>query len=581
MKKILFVLSVCFSFTAFCQLEMDPDTVLYEQKTGGEIDTFDIANGDLPTTFENGRSVLSETGLSTSSLLQDFLNRKMQRPTSFAPLKFSAIPHLGFAYSFGGQGSQFVRLDYSQAFTENLLFNLKYDRNIGNGYLQNSNFKEDHVRMQLQKKGQRYSLQLKSSFQSFNVTHSGGIVGDSASLSSIELFGLGFTSVNKSDASSATKQGRINLKNYVNFTSDSLIHLGLVTHHDYSITHREYIEDDFDLNSIYDTTFIDTTHTRDQFNHARIRNAGGVYFSNRKNSFYLDGVIEYGYWNFQNLGTNFDTTEIGLVSNARFNWNDLVLTNKARINFIGAFNEWSEEAKLKLERDRLKLRASFVLKSEAPDPFIRKYIANNFQYQLNSFAKSTIMRTGAILDWRVKDSMLNVSLGGDFTTLSNIYMFDGTQWSTSTSSMAFSSIKAKANLSLGIFNLNPSVVYSIDNTGFIPDVQLYARAFIKGRLFKAKRLEALVGVDASYISSFNTRVYSPALDLMDLSQSGSGTNGISNLHAFISFGIEEFRFFVRYENIGYFWNSSLNEEMSNYPIAGTRMRVGLTWDFFN
>ena len=67
------------------------------------------------------------------SLYDDLSSRKFQRFSKFDPLKFSAIPHLGFAYSFGGQGAQFVRLDYSQAFSDHFLFNLKYSRNSGIG----------------------------------------------------------------------------------------------------------------------------------------------------------------------------------------------------------------------------------------------------------------------------------------------------------------------------------------------------------------------------------------------------------------------------------------------------------------
>jgi hypothetical protein len=59
------------------------------------------------------------------------------------------------------------------------------------------------------------------------------------------------------------------------------------------------------------------------------------------------------------------------------------------------------------------------------------------------------------------------------------------------------------------------------------------------------------------------------------------TNSLLNLHAFATFGIEEFRFYVRYENIGYFWSDRRTNEQFGFPISSTRLRVGLTWDFFN
>ena len=95
---------------------------------------------------------------------------------------------------------------------------------------------------------------------------------------------------------------------------------------------------------------------------------------------YLDALIEHGYWNFQNLGVNRDTNEISFTTNARIRIKDLVLTNETRLNLIGGFNEWSEEAKLKYKNGKLKVVAGLVLKNSAPDPFQRSYFANNFSY---------------------------------------------------------------------------------------------------------------------------------------------------------------------------------------------------------
>jgi len=582
MNKVLLIFWFITSLTAFGQIELDPDTVLYEQRTGGSIDTFDISNGDYPTTFSGGRSILSLNGLSSYSFYQDLTSRKFQRFTFFDPLKFSAIPHLGFAYSFGGQGTQFVRLDYSQAFTQKLLFNFKYDRNAGNGYIQNSDFVENNLRLQLQRDARRFSFQLKASYQSFVNSHSGGVVDDPSTDDVINQLGLGFSPVNKSTAQDSLKMGSVYLKNYLNFSPDSLNHFGLTTHHHYSITNRVYRESDF-LSPIYNSINIDSLNTRDQFNNARIRNAGGVYYSNRKTQFYLDALIEHGYWNFQNLGRNLDTNEIGLVTNARIKIKDIVLSNHARVNVVGAFNEWSDEARLVYSKGRLKASGGLVLKNSAPDPFQREYFANNFSYVLTSFDKQTILRTGAGFNWNVKDSILNFGVKGDFTSLSSVYSFDGQTWRTDSSSFTFASLRADAHMSLGLFNFYPTIVYSFDSDDYLPSLQFYSRLFLKGRLFKAKKLEALLGVDASYVTAFNNRVYVPAMDAFDMFVTSglSETKAMFNLHAFASFGIDEFHFYVRYENIGYFWNDSTNDEVFGYPIPSTRLRIGLSWDFFN
>jgi hypothetical protein len=147
--------------------------------------------------------------------------------------------------------------------------------------------------------------------------------------------------------------------------------------------------------------------------------------------------------------------------------------------------------------------------------------------------------------------------------------------------MSFASIGVDAKLHLGQFHLYPTVKYTIDENNYLPGLQGYLRAMLKTRLFKAKKLELALGVDASYISQFKPRVYMPAINAYDWYAMTNENGAIANLHAFASFGIEEFRFYVRFENIGYFWSEISTNEVLNYPLSGTRLRVGLTWDFFN
>ncbi|MDC3252902.1 putative porin [Crocinitomicaceae bacterium] len=581
MKGFVIVFMLGFSCTVFGQLEFDPDTVLFGQRTGGAIDTFDISNADLPTTFDGGRSILSQKGMSTAALYADLTSRKMQRFVNYKPLKFSALPHLGFAYSFGGQGSQYVRLDYSQAFSEQLLFNFKYDRNKVLGYLQNSDFMENNIRAQLQKIGQRYSFQLQGSFQSMDASHSGGIAADSSSQAQLESFGLEFVTTNKTDASSLTKLGNVHLKNYINFSSDTLRHYGLTSDHEYLVTYREYLENDEDLGSIYDSVYIDTLRTRDQFNWGQLRNAAGMYFSDRKNFVYLDGMLQHEYWGFQNLGSTYDTNEVSLLSSARFRWKSLKFVNRLKFNVLGGFNQWSEKVNVSFQKSKIQSRVSLLLKNAAPDPFQRRYRSNHFEYSLADISKQFSMRFSGDLQWNVRDSNLRVGLKADISSVRSTYLFDGLTWFESDQDFVFSSVSARANIRWGSVYFNPTVVYSMDSKGYLPVFQSYSRLLLKGRLFSAKRLEALLGIDASYISAFNTRVYIPTLDVMDFYSAGKGTQGMFNLHAFASFGIQEFRFFVRYENIGYFWNSKKSEVQSGYPISGTRLRVGVSWDFVN
>ena len=56
---------------------------------------------------------------------------------------------------------------------------------------------------------------------------------------------------------------------------------------------------------------------------------------------------------------------------------------------------------------------------------------------------------------------------------------------------------------------------------------------------------------------------------------------VSNLDAFAAFQIDEFRFYLRFENLGSLWNDLYREDVISYPLVQTRFRIGVSWDFFN
>ena len=100
-------------------------------------------------------------------------------------------------------------------------------------------------------------------------------------------------------------------------------------------------------------------------------------------------------------------------------------------------------------------------------------------------------------------------------------------------------------------------------------------------MFKAKKLQAYLGVDAFYVSRFNAIQFNTLSGCYEFWNGNGVNNGFANLHFFTGFQIDEFKFYVRFENIGYFWNQHSLPQLANHPIAATQFRLGLTWDFFN
>ena len=573
MRITALFITTFFTGLAFSQIIYEFDTLTYASRMG-KIDSIDVSGRDQATTFDGGISCLSPFGLSTGSLYSSYTTPVFIKPLLWEAMEFSALPHLGFSYSFGGQGSQFLRANYNHALSEKMLLNIDYDRNVGVGYIRNGRFTHNNVRLQFQRIGLRYTMQLRAGFQSNDVSHPAGLYSDTL----IEDFGLEFSPVNKENAHSLNKAGSVFLKNYFNFLSDSSTMLGVTTIHKYSIKNRVYTESDT-LYGIYSNVFIDSFATRDQYNVAKILNGAGVYFS--RNEFYIDGVLDYAYWDYQNLAIHQDTTEFGIGSHLALNINAIKVENYIHFNLAGAFNEFSERASLRFEKNILSVNGFLNIESTAPEPLQRNYFSNNANYSMTSIKKQNTLRFGGNIDIELLNKKIVVSGFGDFTSISNLLYFNGNSWTNDTVLRNFTSLGVGGAFEFGVFNFHPKFVYSFDSDGYLPDFQLYGRLFVKGRLFKAKKLEALLGCDVSYFSEYRTKSYIPSMDTYNWYATSSSFVPMLNMHAFVTLGIEEFRFYFRFENIGYYWADKRNQIVSNYPLPAARMSLGFTWDFFN
>ncbi len=576
MRKTAFlVLFFLTNFSLFAQLMQEFDTLNFYSRMNGPLDSIDIAGADLPTTFDGGIAILSPRGLSSEQLFNHYTSPNFLPRQSWNQMSFSALPHLGFSYSFGSQTSQFLKARYEQSFSDSLILNIDYTRTASLGAIRNAAFNTDNVAAQLQKLGKFYSFTLKGRFVSNKINHPGGIATDTL----IQDFGLEFTPVYKNNALSKNKQGIVEWNNYFDFNKDSLRAFGLVTKHAYTIKNRIYTEEDT-IYGLYPNVYIDSFSTRDIYNFASIRNGAGLFWMN--NTFYFDALFDYNYWEYHNFDNHKFRNEYSLHSDAYLKLKQIKIENAFYFNLQGAFNEFSNTLGANYDYRKFRFNANLLFEKLAPTAYQRFYNANNTQYimQEDEIELQQWMKSNIGVNY-VLSSAFNIRAFASFISFSSVYLFDGGEWKLNKNQESISSVGIQSSLNFGAFHLQPRFVYSSDKQNYLPNIQASSRMFFKGKLFKAKKLEAATGIDVSYISSFSTRTYSSLLDNYDFYSTANSFNEMVNLHAFVNLGISEFRFFLRFENIGYFWTPKEEQVVTNYPIAGTRIRIGLTWDFFN
>ena len=562
-----------FLFSQGNQLFTENDTIKYSHRTGGEgLDSLDMTFCSSVSTFSGGglnnqNNIISTAFLFNHPGLQNFKNN-----SQFKKLVFSGTPHVGFSYAFGSKGIQFLHYDYQQAISKKTLLNIEGLRNSSLGFLRNSKYTDNIVSVYLRKNDTFHSMLFESNYIVKNIAVNGGITNDAL----IESQGLESLPVLKKDAKQVIKSANIKLSNYYNLLNDTLKSLGFTSKHQYEITSREYTE--IDLVSNFN---INSSKTRDQYRLASIRNSFGVYTKTK--GLFLDFLIQHRYWDYQNLGSHVDTSEINFTSLLEINIKKSQLKNNFYFNIIGAGREWSNTSNLSASIKNIKIAGLLTVEQKWPDQFQRFYYSNKYDYKLNNYQLQN--RLFSTITGKYDFSTSNfVQASFSNTILNNNYFFIDSTWRNDTlNTIVINSFSLSGSVKLGLFTIQPRFCLNIptNNFNYIPKTTINSRIFIKKKMFKAKKLECILGTDIAWISSYNLMAYNYTLDVFSVQNTNKQFNQLTNLSAFLGFTLGDFRMNVRMENIGYFWNDKKNQVMEGFPIQKNFLRIGLTWDFFN
>lgn len=552
----------------------EKDTLRLNHSTGGELDSIDIA-------FSYHSATLPGGGFGTLANIQPYdvfvRNEGGGMFRHFNPWKktrFSALPHLGFGYIFGGQATQIVRATYTQAFNHNNVLNVDYDMHRGNAFLRASDFAHHDVQMQFEHQSPFYSFTLRGQYLNRNIGHSGGVTTDTL----IDFYGLAFAPTNKSNAQSRYRGARIELDHYFDFLSgDSTNSTGLYVENKLHIFNRKYREVSDTLSLIYPNTFISTDSTNDQYQLSELVNTAGLYYSRK--GFYFKAGLQNNWWNYYNLGAHTSRSEINVDGKIGIIVKGIDIKNHTNFNFIGAKGEWFSHTQLRFGWGNFQFQGNADLSFLLPEAYQRTYHGNHLNYTINfdQLEKQFRMNINARLNYTYRQHSIGVFAKN--ATLTNNYWFYNTlTWTTDTLN-TLNALSVGLTGKTGYKVLNFAFSGSYNKSNWMPDFLAQGRLYLQGRMFKGRKLLGQIGVEASYHTGYAIMEIIPLMDIYRLTN--TPTAEMVNLHVFGGFEIQRFRFFFRVENLGYFWTESTTRLATDYPIPAMQIRVGITWDFFN
>jgi hypothetical protein len=553
------------------------DTLKYSSRTGGrKLDSLDWIHTGISNMLPGGsfQAPWGRYGTDYENF-HHLLNHFTRIEKSPKPV-YAGLPHLGFAYSFGSFSTQFLQADYQQTFKKKNHLTIQFSRNSRGEALRNSSFKNNTLHAVWLSDLKKYTQQTEiSSFNSERFL-SGGI----SDLAVIEEQGIEFAPVFKSNAKSVSKVLDLSTQHYLSLTKDSLRKIGVTYHADLKTENRVFTETDV-LSLIYPVINIDTFQTRDQFQESALQQTFGLFLKTSKLKSEL--LIGNRYRGFQNLGVFRDTMEWGATWNTSLMVKGVTVRNAFYLNLVGAKGEISEKLELSFQQNNfLKHAATFQYEQKLPSLFQRSYFANNAAWNLNvlELQKQTQVNYRLLVG---KNELLEFKTS--FASISDRYQLIQDTWRNDTlASWEQWCSSVRANLAYKSWHFQPAVYLNYTNfeAKILPTYDLRARLFWNKKLFKAKKFDFIVGLDARYQDAHAWMSYDSRFDVYRLDQVLVSTQQpLLRFDFFTGFQIDEFRFYFKFENIDYFWNNKTLQEQQSFPLSPNVLRLGLTWDFFN
>jgi len=575
-QTLLLVLCTVFFFKAQAQQLGPQDTLRSTNRTFGPADSLlHIMDGFSSNFFFQAQ----QNTLSASDFLKPGFVVFAEAQRSVKPFLFSALPHLGFGYGFGAQGSQILRLDYEQAFAHHTLLNLRYDRWQRIGFMRADDLRFSGLQIKLQQYGKAHELLLSFSNASDDRQWSGGI----ADYSYLNSLALELIPVLKETARTQKNAYDASLQFRYRIIGDSLNRLNFASYHAFHLQQRIYQEQG-NLALFYPQTFFNSDTCIDTFRQQFIENRVGLNWSSPKfqassllgllKRQWLDPVLVY------------DTLEVNWNNEIQYKSQQLYFLHENRVNIIGAAQGVRAQTKFQYTLAKTSLELRHQYSNEWPLLMQRGYLSNLTNYTWSSPQKERYQQLNAQLNFRMPKLYLGLNAG--VAAYANVYRFEQSSmlWTQFglTSTGSFATASTQIRYQLGAFKLSTSYQYLAQNTAqFLPRHKASAALLWKGGVFKDKRLTMAIEGKIQYQSKFQALVYLPFIESLDwiATQSASTQNGFFNAQLGMALEVKTFRFFVNVANLGSFWNQETISIVQGYPFPPLQIRLGLTWDFWN
>jgi hypothetical protein len=576
----LFFISNVFGQERFFFDPQDVDTIDYSFRTNGtpleKIDEVNIGTIMLRPAAgfaQHHEHNLAENLYTSPAGFAYLMDEKRAQP------RYTGIPYLGFQYAFGQAMNQALNLTYHHYLSEDTHLHFRYHRRGSNGILRQGDFMLNDLNLLFFHKKDRWRTHLDAYYAGYEYAENGGITSQDEAFATLPIE---FIEVAKLNANSLVRKADVSWNNYLSMYEDSVVRHGWTTRTNYQIHRRQFTEQPLE-GAGYVNIFIDSSQTRDHYQTPSISNGVGYFLAT--DFLQVKGTFNHRYWSYQNLDFRSDTTELFLHGNLWMGWDKLNVQNEFYLNTLGALGELYNKAKLYFSPiPALTMNAFLDFDNRLPLPYQRFHFANNIQWKLPELQTQQLLRIGGTVAYKQNQGKQKYTASLDWTTVNNGLYFIEDQWRQDTLdviSVGALSVGAEFHTKKWHFYPNVTVRFNTENFSYQPLFSSRNRIAYKKGFFENDALVLSFGADLGYDLGHNYMRYNTLLNVMEPTGTDFFTPDLIRINVFTALEIDQFRFFLRAENIDYFINTQAARVDAGYTITPFLIRLGISWDFFN
>ncbi|MFM7643271.1 MAG: hypothetical protein ACKO5N_00610 [Sphingomonadales bacterium] len=575
---VLVILFCCFYSKSNAQKSFTPDTLLAGQRALGNTDSLlQFMDGFAAPFFIGPQQVQPDTW----ALFKPGIAPLSSVSYATKKLLFSALPHLGFAFGFGAQGAQRLRLDYEQQFAKRTLLNVRYDRYQRTGFIRSDGLRYSSLDIKVMQRSNRLTMMAVFSNFSNDRQWSNGV----ADWSAIFPGNTNLVPARKNEAFSFENAYELRLENSYMLSSDSTSGFRILSKHSYENKLRRYEETD-SLELFYTQLYLNSDSCRDRFSTQVWNNAAGIGFV----GLHLDwqSTLQLKQMRWQDTQFAYDTTEINIVNELIFKSAHFWIEHQSTFNIIGAGGGQVAQSRLVYKLPFSKVDFYHDYRNAWPVLMQRTYISNITQYQqlLPEREQVNLFK----LAYHFEKKNINSNLKVAYMHARQIYRFSTStmSWVLEGPQHAFEA-EVKAAYKLGAWRIGGAQKYTFwqrSEANVLLPFRSQVRLEWAGGVFKNKQLHlhAGIGMEALYGAQTTRISYISFMETIDWQvYEAPAINPVSQLYNAqldIALEVKTFRFFVQATNL----LTAIDYTASQYnglPYPTFQLRLGLTWDFWN